>query len=343
MAHERTIEIAIVCLPSFNALATMAFIDPLRIANYLSGEQIFRWSLLSPEGTQQTASNTSVIETERMRQKHFDDADWIVVSASWTPEAYGKAPLLRALKMAAARGLFIAGLDTGGFLLADAGLLDGEAATVHYEHIDAFAEKYPNTEVMEDLFVISHNRATCCGGTACTDFALHLLNDVVGHDLSNAVARYMFHGRVRAGTVGQHPSSGEPSGFHAPDLLKQAISIMEQNLEDPVAVPDIATMLDVSQRKLERLFKSHTHKSPVRYYRDARLDRARGLITQTTLPIMEVALASGFPSAENFSRAYRKRFGLTPRSDRVEGRVPFEFRAWPMHSVVKADVRSADE
>ena len=311
----------------------MAFLDPLRIANYLSGHPIFRWSFLSPEEMKPTASNTAVIETEFIDAKHIDAADWVIVSSSWTPEAYGEKRLLRQLNMAAARDVFVAGIDTGGFILAEAGLLHGHKATVHYEHIDAFAEKYPNVEVVEDLFVVSKALGTCCGGIACVDFALHLLNDVAGPDLSNAVARYMFHGHVRSGPSGQHPSSGEPAGFHAPKLLKQAILLMERNLEEPLPISDIARTIGASQRKLERLFKSHTNRSPVRYYADARLDRARGLVTQTNLPIIEVAIASGFPSPGNFSRAYRKRFGLTPSEDRVQGRVPFEFRAWPMHSV----------
>jgi len=83
---------------------------------------------------------------------------------------------------------------------------------------------------------------------------------------------------------------------------------------------------------LQRLFANHTGMSPIRYYRDIRLDRARGLVTQTDMPVLEVALACGFFSPEHFSRAYRLRFGIAPREDRVEGRIPFEFRAWPMHT-----------
>lgn len=330
------IRVQIVCLPSFNLYATMAFIDPLRIANYLSGRQIFTWLLVSPDGGPQLASNAATIDTEKIQSRHFQDADWIVVSSSWSPEEFGKKSLLRQLSTAAARGVFIAGIDTGGFLLAAAGLLDGHAATVHYEHIDAFAEKYPDVDVVEDLFVITHDRGTCCGGAAATDFVLTMMHDMLGSDLSNAVARYMFHGQVRAGRSGQHPIVGEPFGFHAPALLKEAITLMEQNLELPITIPEIAERVGASQRKLERLFKTHTKSSAVRYYANARLDRARGLVTQTSLPITEVALASGFPSPEHFTRAYRKRFDLTPREDRIEGRVPFEFRAWPMHSALKS-------
>jgi transcriptional regulator GlxA family with amidase domain len=106
---------------------------------------------------------------------------------------------------------------------------------------------------------------------------------------------------------------------------------MEENLEDALSIPQICTRLRVSQRQLDRLFAQFVRKGPVLYYRDMRLDRARSLVTQTDMKLSEIAVASGFSSQAHFSRAYRERFGLAPRTDRVEGRVPFEFRAWPMH------------
>ena len=89
--------------------------------------------------------------------------------------------------------------------------------------------------------------------------------------------------------------------------------------------------MEISHRQLDRLFRRYVKKAPAAYYRDIRLDRARGLVTQTEMALSQVALASGFASQVHFSRAYRARFGLPPRQDRIEGRVPFEFRAWPMH------------
>ncbi|MEQ9694410.1 helix-turn-helix domain-containing protein [Shimia sp. SDUM112013] len=113
--------------------------------------------------------------------------------------------------------------------------------------------------------------------------------------------------------------------------MKRAITLMERNLEQPLSIPEISRTIGLSQRQLNRLFTRYVNNSPTLYYRDIRLDRARGLVTQTEMPLAEVAIAAGFASQVHFSRAYRQRFGLSPRSDRVEGRVPVEFRAWPMH------------
>jgi AraC family carnitine catabolism transcriptional activator len=112
---------------------------------------------------------------------------------------------------------------------------------------------------------------------------------------------------------------------------------MEQHLEQTLTIPELCRKVDISQRQLDRLFKQYVGKPPALYYRDIRLDRARGLVTQTDMLMSEIAIASGFSSQVHFSRAYRERFGLPPRSDRVEGRIPFEFRAWPMHRKPLAD------
>jgi AraC family carnitine catabolism transcriptional activator len=222
-------------------------------------------------------------------------------------------------------------LDTGAFILAEAGLLKGKRATAHYEHIDSLKELYPDTETTEDLFVFDGKVITCCGGGACMDFALHIIRNTHGDSLANAAARYIFHQSLRPQGTSQNPSSIEPLGSTAPGVLKRAIKLMEENLEDALPIPQLCRRVRLSQRQLDRLFAQFVRKSPVLYYRDIRLDRARSLITQTDMRLSEVAVASGFSSQAHFSRAYRERFGLAPRADRVEGRVPFEFRAWPMH------------
>lgn len=100
----------------------------------------------------------------------------------------------------------------------------------------------------------------------------------------------------------------------------------------PLTIPDICSALNISQRQLNRQFTLQVNKSPVVYYRDIHLDRARCLVTQTDLRLAEVAVACGFTPQAHFTRSYSQRFGLSPSKDRVAGRVPFEFRAWPMYN-----------
>jgi AraC family carnitine catabolism transcriptional activator len=124
-----------------------------------------------------------------------------------------------------------------------------------------------------------------------------------------------------------------------PVLVRKAIELMEENLEVVLPIPRICQLIGISQRQLDRLFRRFVRQSPAIYYRDIRLDRARGLVTQTEMPLSEVAVASGFSGQVNFSRAYRERYGMAPRSDRIEGRIPFEFRAWPLHHPMKGPAK----
>ncbi|MGI9494359.1 MAG: GlxA family transcriptional regulator [Geminicoccaceae bacterium] len=329
---NKAFHIKVIVTPRFNLAPTVGFLDPFRAANYLEGRSLYHWQLASIEGGTITASNGIDVATEVLDDTEPITSALAVVSTSWTPEAYGKPVMLAKLRRLARQGVAMGGIDTGAFLLAAAGLLDGRCATVHYEHLDAFSELYPKVDVREDLYFIDGDRMTCCGGTAATDLALQIIQRQQGPALANATARYLFHDRLRAPGERQEPSGTEPLGITTPKRLREAIRLMGDHLEEPMSVPEIARKVGLSQRQLERLFAQNTGMSPVRYYRDIRLDRARGLVTQTDMPVLEVALACGFFSPEHFSRAYRLRFGIAPREDRIEGRIPFEFRAWPMHT-----------
>ena len=332
------LEILILVAPHFNVSATTSFVDPFRVANYLSGRAQFAWTYVSERGGMVESSSGLRIETRALGEAS-QHAPWIaLVSTSWAPEQQLSKSLGRKLWAWSKAGAIIGGLDTGAIVLAKAGLLNGRAATVHYEHIDAFIELAPQTEVKEALFVAEDKVFTCCGGAASTDVALRLLHSVAGESLTNATARYLFHHDIRGEDQSQNPKGFEPMGYVTPAIVRKAIDIMEANLETPVPIPDIAQEVGVSQRQLSRLFRSYVQKSPVEYFRDIRLDRARGLITQTEIAISEVAAAAGFNSQVHFTRAYRTRFGLSPGADRIQGRVPFEFRAWPMF---KPDIKTS--
>lgn len=330
------LRILVVVTPNFNMAATMAFLDPFRVANYLNGKMRFRW-VIAAESDPCLASNGSVLAVRKFADVVGEPFDVVLVSSSWTPEKAATPDVLAALRKWARGGSTMGALDTGAFILAEAGLLNGRRATVHYEHIDAFKELYPDTEVTETLFVMGDKFFTCCGGVASGDAALQLVAGVAGDALANAAARYIFHPQLRSAEMPQNPAASEPLGRTVPDNLRRAIALMERHLENVIPVAEVGRGVGLSQRQLDRLFQRYVGKSPVAYYRDIRLDRSRGLVTQTAMRIAEIALASGFSSSVHFSRAYKIRFGLSPRRDRVDGRIPFEFRAWPMHRPERAN------
>jgi len=326
---DTTCHIGMLLLPQFNSMAAHAFIDPYRAANYLRGHSLYQWHFLSLDNKTVTASNG--LKTCNTKSLFSNDIifDFIVINASWTPEKFRSRKLQKRLKDYAEMGTTLVCLDTGAFVLAFAGLLDGYRTTVHYEHIAAFKELFPKSKVEESLFVIDRDRLSSCGGMTACDLSLEIIRLQHGIDLANAAAHYIFHDRLRSSEEIQQSPSLEPVGYSAPKKLRDAIILMERNLEEPLRIPEIANYLSISQRQLERIFKTYTAESPLGYYTNISLDRARGLVTQTEMPIAEIANACGYNSTEHFTRSYKKRFNMSPSKDRTEGRIPFQFRSYP--------------
>lgn len=323
--------IGMLLLPGFNALAMHAFLDPFRAANYLRGQKIYHWQFLSLQGSNVVASNGVEVAATRAIADQPLAFDLILVNASWTPEQFRDERLQSWLRTASRQGTILGGIDTGAFVLADAGLLDHHCAVVHFEHMAAFKELFPAVETEECLYSIDQRRMSCCGGLAAADLALEVIQKQNGIELANAAARYIFQERLRHAGEAQVPQNIEPVGYQLPDKLREAILLMERNIEEPLSQTELASYLSMSQRQLQRLFKRHVGSTPLRYYLNIRLDRARGLVTQTELPIMEIAALCGFLGAEQFSRAYAMRFEITAFKDRVEGRIPFQFRRFSAH------------
>src|SRR5690348_12799187 len=199
------VRLLVIVTPNFDMAATVGFLDPFLASNYLDGTTLFRWEIASASGGELTASNGMSVRTRPLREIRNQRQDIVVVSSSWAPEAYNSAPLHAALNRWARAGTILGALDTGAFILAEAGLLKGKRATTHYEHIDSLRELYPDTEASEDLFVYDGKCITCCGGSAAVDFALHIIRSMHGDSLANAAARYLFHQSLRAHGTSQNP------------------------------------------------------------------------------------------------------------------------------------------
>src|SRR5262245_41228052 len=155
-------KLLLIVTPNFNIAATVGFLDPFRAANYLDGTTLFRWEIASADGGELIASNGMSVQTRPLREVRSQRPDMVIVSSSWAPESYNSAPLQVALNRWARAGTILGALDTGAFILAEAGLLKGKRATTHYEHIDSLRELYPDTEASEDLFVYDGKCITCC-------------------------------------------------------------------------------------------------------------------------------------------------------------------------------------
>lgn len=318
-------------LADFNLAAACSFLDPFRAANYIRGQNLYQWNFVSCADDVVNASNGAAIADTTHISDYQEAFDLVVVNSSWAPERFQLKSLKSWLVTMSRKGATLAGIDTGAFVLGYAGLLDNYRATVHYEHFAAFKELFPMIQLENALYVVDRNRLTCSGGTASADMALRLVQKHNGLELANAAAIYLLKDRHRVGNEKQAQHDPEPVGYTMPEVLRKAVIVMERNIEEPVSVEAIAEALSTSQRQLERIFKHNTGITPVRYYINLRLDRARGLVTQTEMSVAQIASACGFGSAQQFSRAYNKHFGISPSQDRIDGRIPFQFRSFPTH------------
>jgi AraC family carnitine catabolism transcriptional activator len=315
-APTKTISLAFYLVPEFSMIGFAAIVDPLRQANSQSGLPLYRWQVVSATGEPVMASNgMSLIADCAMGQE--STPDMLVLCAGFAPEKDYNKSLQNWLQQHSRRGVWLGSQDTGSYLLAKSGLLNDTRATIHWENLMAFKEVFRRVEVVDELYEIDGRRFTCSGGLAGLDMMLYLIQCQRGHELSLTVSDELIYSHMREGKAPQRMSSALRLGTNNRKLLT-VIAAMEENLEEPLSVPQLASMVNVSERELERLFGRHLHQPPGRYYRAKRLQRARALLQQTDRQVVDIAMASGFGSAAHFSRAYRQFFDVAPSQDRQQ-------------------------
>jgi transcriptional regulator GlxA family with amidase domain len=319
-ATSAAADFAFVIIPRFSMMAFASAIEPLRIANRLSGRELYGWQVVSVTGGPVRASNGVLMMTDQtladVAIRPGRRAPTVVVCSGLGAEHVRDPQLFAWLRRADRTGAAIGALCTGAYLLARAGLLDGHRCTIHWENLPAFREDFPDIPVQADLFEVDRNRLTCSGGTAALDMMLHLIATEHGRELASKVSEQCIVDRIRSSFDHQRMPYRVRHGIHHPKLIG-AIELMEANVEEPIDQDTLAGYVGLSRRQLERLFSKHLGRTPAQYYLELRLERARHLLYQTTMPIMDVAFACGFVSASHFSTCYRQMYGKTPRAERA--------------------------
>ena len=300
--------------PNFTLLAFSSAVEPLRMANMLSEQELYRWFTISVDG-EPVASSSGIrmpadyAMSENVHATAIFACGGIEIHRSYDPQVL---PWLRKL---ANRKMTLGALCTGSYLLAEANLLKGYRCTIHWENFAGIRERHPDLVVSQELFEIDRDRYTCAGGVAPVDMMLHLIRRQHGSELATAVSEQFICDRIRDNHDRQRVPLRHRIGTGQPKLL-EAVSLMEANIEEPMALDELSQHIGLSRRQLERLFKKYLNCVPTRYYLQLRLERARQLLLQTSMPIVDTALACGFISAPHFSKCYRLIFGVPPREER---------------------------
>jgi transcriptional regulator GlxA family with amidase domain len=286
----------------------------------MAGRTLYEWQVVSATGGQVTASNGVALQADTGLADLGRDAVILVVGGLKVKQAVTR-PVLTWLRREARRGLPIGALCTGAQVIAEAGLLEGRRCTIHWENRDSFEEDFPDIELTQNIYVIDRDRYTAAGGAASTDLMLKLIARKHGTELANLVADQMIHTQIRSDKDEQRLSIPTRIGVRHPKLAT-VIHRMEAHIEEPVSPMVLAQDAGMSTRQLERLFRRYLNRSPKRYYMELRLGKARNLLMQTDMSVIEVALACGFASPSHFSKCYRALYKTTPYRERGASDTP---------------------
>jgi transcriptional regulator GlxA family with amidase domain len=312
-------------VPDFTMIAFATAIEPLRAANRMLGHEAYQWRLASLDGQPVKASNgvecavDTSLEIERRKMTGGERPSMVIVCSGVNVESYSNRTTFAWLREEYNRGVAIGGLCTGAHVLAAAGLLVDKRCAIHWENLPGFAEAFPKANVFADLFEVDQNVYTCAGGTAALDMMLKLIGDDFDEHLVNRVCEQVLTDRVRSPTDRQRLPLRARLGVQNSKVLT-IIELMEANLTEPLSLIEIADHVGLSRRQIERLFRQEMGRSPARYYLEIRLDRARHLLLQSAMPVVEVAVACGFVSASHFSKCYREVYARSPQQERGERR-----------------------
>lgn len=301
-------------LPRYSMIALSSIVEPLRMANQLTGCKLYEWVILTADGEPVKASNGLVV----MPDGGIDDAghlDILFVCGGLDVRLVEDKKIISWLRHLAHSHIPLGGLCTGTYLLARAGVLDGYRATIHWENIAGMREEFPGIIATDELFVMDRDRFTCSGGIAPLDMMLTMISQYRGIELAAAISEEYIHDRIRTMDDRQRHPLKLRIGLAQPKLI-EAVRLMEANIEEPIPVDELANYTGVSRRQLERMFKKYLNCVPTQYYITIRLTRARQLLLQTGMSITEVALACGFTSMSHFSKCYRMFYGRSPRDER---------------------------
>ena len=326
--------IGFVLLSDFSNLGLAAAVEPLFVANWLTKAEVFQWQFLSLHGQPVRASNGMLTPVDAALESPQSYAA-VIVAASFNTAAHAQnTKLLNWLRRAARFGVQIGAIETGSEVLAAAGLLNGHAAAVHWYNLDGFRERYPGVSATAARFAAERGRMTCGGGATSMEMMLDLIADRVGPAMADEVA-------LQLCVQDQVKFAPAPTVQTAERRTGVAEAIMRDTLEHPLTCRQLAARIGLSDRQLQRHFRTEHGMGVVQHYVHLRLERAHKYVQQTELSVTEIALACGFGSIEHFSRSYRRAFGVAPRSDRSQTKAASVFRLLPQPGTEPGNARIA--
>ncbi|MFN3210361.1 MAG: GlxA family transcriptional regulator [Roseovarius sp.] len=289
----------------FSNLCLANCIEPLRAANSACPKTAFEWRILSLDGGP-TRSSSDIEMIAHLSVTHAPKLDYLFVLASYGHEKHDNSRTRHTLRAAVRRADVVVGLDAGPWLLASAGLLDGRRATVHWDLLDAFTERFLAVEAEQARVLRDGHVITCAGAMSALDLTLDLIAQHVGMAVRLDVEGLFLHG--------EPPVAQDRTTQVADPLVRRGLKAMRGAIEKPLTLQQLAEHLSCQPRTLDRRFRARLGASPGKVYRHLRLAAARKLIEDSALGIAEIAVRCGYDSPAAMTRAIRRQYGATPRA-----------------------------
>lgn len=301
----------------FTLISLASAVEPLRMANRICREDHYAWRTISASGEPVSASDglQTIVDRGFNDEDALHDLDLVIVCGGRRIEQNYDKTIIRWLKSVNQKGIALGAICTGSHLLAEAGLLDGYRCSIHWENLAALSDVFPNIAVSRSVFTIDRNRYTSSGGTAPVDMMLHIIRAQCGADVSAGVADQYIYERIRQPDDQQRIPLKHVVANQSSKLVT-AVELMEANIKEPISQEDLASYVGLSRRQLQRLFQRYLFCAPSRYYLQLRLQRARELLRQTSMSLVEISSLCGFISTSHFSKSYKEYFGHSPSAER---------------------------
>ena len=311
--------IAFVLVEGFALMSFAAVTEPLRAANLLVGRrlyEVFHFAAAAETPGMLGSSSAASVAVAGLGEA-AGAYDLAFVVAGGDPVGFRDGRVFQWLRRQARHGCILGGVSGGPAVLANAGVMENRRMTLHWEHAAALAERHPGLLLERTLYVADRDRITCAGGTAPLDMMHALIAEHHGARFARKVSDWFMHTDIRPAGGPQRAGLAERYGTNRRAVLA-AIEAMENHIADPLPLAGLGRIAGVSARHLNRQFGAGLGRSAAAFYRDLRLDKAREFLRQTDLPVLEIAIATGFSGAAHFATAYRKRFGEAPSRHRLE-------------------------
>jgi len=311
---DSPLSVAILLLNETSLMEVAATIDPMRAANRFANRTLFSWTIATPSGAPARLTS-AVLFPANVALQELPHADVLIVLAGFNHSVHAPPEVTRHLQRISNRYRAIGGVDSGTWVLAQAGLLDNRSATLHWEDLEAFAHRFPDIDVRPDRFVVSENRFTAGGAAPALDLMLHLIGRRYGPALAAQVAGAFIYDPANSRNQSQYSVA---TSFDRDHIVNTAAKVMSEHVEDPLPMHKIAANLQISPRQLEMRFRTNSGTSPYQFALNLRLQAAARLARDTASTFTEIALQTGFASQAVFSRAFRRKFDTSPTAYRQE-------------------------